>query len=209
MNKPSVVLIGAGGHAHACIDVIEQHGEFEIAGLVGTPGEINARHFSYSVIGTDDDLSALSKIHRYALITVGHIQSPDLRMRLYQRAIDAGFQLPIIVAPTAYISRHATIGAGSIVMHGAIINAGATVGNNCIINSRALVEHDSAIADHCHIATGAILNGNVTVGAGSFIGSGSVVKEGISIGINCLVGMRLSVRRNLIAHTRLIGDNQS
>jgi len=27
MSKPSVILIDAGGHAHACIDVIEQHGQ--------------------------------------------------------------------------------------------------------------------------------------------------------------------------------------
>ena len=24
MSKPKIILIGAGGHAHACIDVIEQ-----------------------------------------------------------------------------------------------------------------------------------------------------------------------------------------
>jgi sugar O-acyltransferase (sialic acid O-acetyltransferase NeuD family) len=206
MNKPSLILIGAGGHAHVCIDVIEQQGQFEIAGLIGMPAEVNATHFFYKVIGTDSDLPALSKIHHYAMITVGHIQSPDLRMRLYQRAIETGFQLPAIVSPTAYVSRHASIGAGSIVMHGAIVNAGARVGNNCIINSRALIEHDVTIGDHCHISTGAVLNGTVSVGAGSFIGSGSVVRETIAIGTRCLVGMGLALRHDLKDGARFVGD---
>ena len=35
MSKPSLILIGAGGHARACNDVIEHLGTFDIAGLIG------------------------------------------------------------------------------------------------------------------------------------------------------------------------------
>ena len=162
MSKPSVILIGAGGHAHACIDVIEQHGQYQIAGLVGMQEEMHTQHLGYAVIATDAELPQLAKNYQYAFITVGQIRSPDTRIRLYQQAIQLGFSLPDIIAPTAHVSGHATIGAGTIVMHGAIVNAGARVGKNCIINTRALVEHDAIVEDHCHISTGAILNGSVT-----------------------------------------------
>ena len=209
MSKPSLTLIGAGGHARACIDVIEQHGQYQIAGLVGMPDELNTLHVGYAVIATDNDLATLLKAHQYAFITIGQIQTPDHRIRLYQRATELGFQLPVIIAPTAYVSLHATIGAGTIVMHGAIVNAGASVGNNCIINTRALVEHDAIVADHCHISTGAILNGDVHVGAGSFVGSGSVVKEGVTLGQRSVVGMGLCVRHNLAEYTRFVGYDKT
>jgi len=209
MSKPSLILIGAGGHARACIEVIEQHGQYQIAGLVGMRGEMHTRHLGCSVIATDSDLLELVKAHQYAFVTVGQIQSPDNRMRLYQQATELGFQLPVIIAPTAHVSRHATIGAGSIVMHGAVVNAGAKVGLNCIINTCAVLEHDATVADHCHISTGAILNGNVYVGAGSFVGSGSVIKEGVSIGKRCLVGMGLSVRHGQMDHARFVGNDQA
>jgi sugar O-acyltransferase (sialic acid O-acetyltransferase NeuD family) len=197
MNKPSLILIGAGGHAHACIDVIEQHGDYQIAGLIGMPEEVHDHHLGYAVIGTDDDLPELAKTIPYALITLGQIKTPAHRIRLYEQVVALGFQLPTIVAPSAYVSRHATLGAGTIVMHGAIVNAGASVGKNCIINTRALLEHDATIADHCHISTGAILNGNTAIGSGSFVGSSSIIKEGASLGQGCLVGMGLAVRHNL------------
>jgi len=209
MSKPKLILIGAGGHAHACIDVIEQHGGYQIAGQVGMPEEMHTQHLGYEVIATDDDLPQLAKDYPYALITVGQIQTPDHRIRLHQQANNLGFQLPAIIAPSAHVSRHATVGAGSIVMHGAIVNAGARVGRNCIINTRALLEHDVAVADHCHISTGAILNGDVTIGTGSFVGSGSIIKEGLTLGQGCLVGMGLSVRHNQAARSQFLGHNKS
>ena len=208
MQKPSLILVGAGGHAHACIDVIEQQGQYQIAGLVGMPEELHTQYLGYTVIATDNDLPRLAKEYRYAFIAVGHIRLPDSRIRCYQQTTKLGFQLPVIVAPTAHISRHATVGAGTIVMHGAIVNAGARVGNNCIINTSALVEHDATVEDHCHISTGAILNGDVKIGAGSFVGSGSVIKEGVTLGKGCVVGMGLSVRHNQADGARFLGNNK-
>ncbi|MDP3651332.1 MAG: acetyltransferase [Rhodoferax sp.] len=209
MSKPSLILIGAGGHAHACIDVIEQHGQYQIAGLVGMPEEMHAQHLGYTVFATDSDLPQLTKDYQYACVTVGQIQTPDHRIRLYQQATELGFQLPVIIAPSAHVSRHATIGSGTIVMHGAIVNAGAKVGSNCIINTRALIEHNATVEDHCHISTGAIVNGNVHIDAGSFIGSGCVVKEGVAIGKRCIAGMGLTVRRNQADHARFVGNDKS
>jgi sugar O-acyltransferase (sialic acid O-acetyltransferase NeuD family) len=209
MSKPQLLLIGAGGHARACIEVIEQQGMYQIAGLVGMPEERRTQHLGYTVIATDRDLPELAKVYQYALISVGQIRSPNARMRLYRLAKDLGFKLPGIIAPTAHVSCHATIGMGSIVMHGAIVNAGAKVGDNCIINTRALVEHDATVEDNCHISTGAVLNGDVRVGSGSYVGSGSVIKEGILIGKTCLVGMGLSVRNNQPDHTFFVGGDKT
>jgi sugar O-acyltransferase (sialic acid O-acetyltransferase NeuD family) len=197
MSRPSLILVGAGGHARACIDVIDEQGGYGIAGLVGLREDLHTVQLGYSVVGTDDDLPELAKKYSHALVTVGQIRSAEPRIRLYRLLSAQRWTLPSIVAPTAHVSRHATIGAGTIVMHGAIINAGATVGANCIVNSRALIEHDARVADHCHISTGAILNGGASVGAGTFIGSGSVVREGISVGEGCIVGMGVAVRKDV------------
>lgn len=209
MNKPNLILIGAGGHAHACIDVIEQQGQYRIAGLIGRPEEMHTRHLGYSVIATDGDLPQLAKEYQYVLIAVGQIRSPENRTRLYRQATEFGYQLPFIIAPTAHVSRHATIGAGTIVMHGAIVNAGARVGINCIINTRALVEHDATVEDHCHLSTGAILNGGVSIGTGSFVGSGSIIKDSVSLGKGCVVGMGLAVRHNLEDHALFVGNDKT
>jgi sugar O-acyltransferase (sialic acid O-acetyltransferase NeuD family) len=204
MSKPSLILIGAGGHAASCIDVIEFLDVFEIAGLVGTEAELQNDCMGYHVIATDTELPELAKQYQYALITVGQIESSLDRQRLYNHALALGFKLPTIISPNAYVSRHAILCNATIIMHGAIVNAGAKVGNNCIINSNALIEHDAMLADHCHISTGAIVNGTANIGTGSFVGSGSIIKQGVTLGSNCIVGMGIAVRHHYPENSRIL-----
>ena len=192
-----ILLIGAGGHARSCIDVLEEENQFEIAGLIEKGESISNNSLGYSVIGTDDDLKVLRKHYKNAIITVGQIKSPKIRIKLYQLLKELDFTLPVIVSPHAYVSKHAQIGEGSIIMHGVIINANAKIGNNCIINNKSLIEHDAVIGDHCHIATGAIINGEVSVGDKSFLGSGGVIKQAISIGGNCVIGAGVVLKHDV------------
>jgi sugar O-acyltransferase (sialic acid O-acetyltransferase NeuD family) len=188
-----ILLVGAGGHAQACIDIIESHGAWRIRGLLGAPGEQGGERLGYPLLGTDEDMASLFEEGASALVCVGQVKSPEVRMWLFASLRDLGYALPAIIAPTAWVSPHASIGAGSIIMHGAIVNAGATVGENCIINTRALVEHGAMVGDHCHVSTGALINGDVQVGEGSFIGSGSKIREGVRVGSRCIVGLGSSV----------------
>jgi len=185
----SILLVGAGGHAAASLDVIESEGRFTVAGLVGSPAEVGTRVLGYPVLGADYDLPDLVARHQSALVAVGQIETPEPRIRLFERLRQLGCELPTIVSPLARVSKHATLGAGTIVMHGAIVNASAVVGCNCIINSQALVEHDAVIADHCHIATAAVINGGVRIGAGTFIGSNATVRESVKVGERCMIAM--------------------
>jgi sugar O-acyltransferase (sialic acid O-acetyltransferase NeuD family) len=179
--KPQILLIGGGGHCKSVIDVIEQEGSYEIAGIIDQKERIGQKVLGYEVIGCDDDLeSFLSKIS-YALVTIGQVQSPDLRIKLFDRLKSIGFDTPVIISPRAYVSKHASIAQGTVIMHDALINADAVVGENCIINSKALVEHDSIIEDHCHISTGAVVNGGGVVQEGTFFGSNAVSKEYVTI----------------------------
>ncbi len=194
--KP-LLLIGGGGHCRSCIDVIEAHGQYTVAGIVDLKETDAEDCLGYPWLGSDDDLPDLLKKYPWALISVGQVKSPDTRIALYEKLQALGADFPVIISPRAYVSRHALVLPGTIVMHGAIINAGANVGANCIINSQALVEHDSVVAAHCHISTGAKLNGDVHVDSGSFIGSGAVVHHGVRIASRCVVGAGAIVVKNL------------
>jgi sugar O-acyltransferase (sialic acid O-acetyltransferase NeuD family) len=184
--KPKIILVGGGGHCVSCIDVIEQDGKFQIAGIVDAN---NSRDpvLGYPVLGGDDDLPILRKTYKYAFVTIGQIKTPMTRMKLYEDLTLLGFNLPSIISPRAYVSKYSVIGDGSIIMHDALINAQVEIGYNCIVNTKALIEHDSKIGSHCHISTGAIINGGVTVGHGTFVGSNAVVQESVQINENFFV----------------------
>ena len=185
--KEKIILIGGGGHCRSCIDVIEQGGRFDIVGIVDVPEKKQQTVLGYPVIGSDADLAELIKSLPNVLVTLGQIKSPITRMNLFNDLKPKGVCFPVIKSPLAFVSPHAYVAEGTIVMHHAIINAGARVGRNCIINTKALVEHDAVIEDHCHISTGAIINGGAIIGSGSFFGSGAVAKEYTSVPSNSFI----------------------
>ncbi len=182
MSKKEIILLGAGGHCHSCIDVIESEGVFEIAGIVEQErSNKTGSVLGYPIIGYDNELPKLKKRFDYSFITVGQMGSSVLRKQLYDALVKLDFIIPVIISPFAYVSGHAKIENGTIVMHHSYVNAGAEIGCNCILNSKSLVEHDSKIGDHTHISTSAVVNGNSNIGSNCFIGSNSTVVNGAKL----------------------------
>jgi sugar O-acyltransferase (sialic acid O-acetyltransferase NeuD family) len=205
MKKIDLILIGVGGHAAACIDVIESNDDFNIVGLVGIPSEVGSKKLGYEVIGSDKDLITLGKRYSNCLIAVGQINSPELRINLFDEAKKAGFAFPSIISHRAYLSPHAKVGEGTILMHDSLVNAGTLIGRNCIINTKALIEHDSKIGDNCHVSTGAIINGSAEIGDNVFIGSSSTVRNGLKIGSGVVIGIGSTVLSDLDSNTTYLG----
>jgi sugar O-acyltransferase (sialic acid O-acetyltransferase NeuD family) len=188
-----IILVGGGGHCKSCIDVIESENKYEIIGIIDKKKNflLNYKVFPESYLN-----KKLIK-NNFAFVTVGHIKNYKVRVKLFNRLKDFGFNIPSIISPYAYISKHAIIGQGTIVMHGAIVNAGTVIGNNCIINTNSLIEHDVVIGDHTHISTEATINGGVTIQDTVFIGSRSIIKDNINIGECSIVGANLYIKRKL------------
>lgn len=174
-------LIGAGGHCVSCIDVINAQAKYRIKGIIDVEDKVGTSVLGVPVIGTDSEISGLVSSGVSFLITVGQIKTPQVRKKIYTQLMYLGAELATVVSPRAYVSPHAKLGAGTIVMHDALVNANVFVGKNCILNTKSLLEHDVVVEDHCHISTGAIVNGSCFVGDGSFVGSNSVLKESLRV----------------------------
>ena len=177
----SIVLIGGGGHCVSCIDVIESSSEYEIVGILDSGLEKGSSVLGYPVLGGDELIAELAKKYENFLITVGQIKTAEVRKKLYKCVVEGGGRLPVVISNRAHVSRHSSIGAGTIVMHDVVINAGVTVGINNIFNTKCLIEHDVKIGNHCHISTSSVVNGSCTLGDEVFLGSNSVIKNNVVV----------------------------
>jgi len=177
--KKKILLIGGGGHCRSIIDVIELQEIYEIAGIIDKKELMGQAVLGYPIIGCDEDLTDLFKQYQYAVITVGQIRTPDIRVEIFNRLKDIGYTLPVIKSSLSYVSKHAFVDEGTVIMHHALINANVKIGKNCIINTKALIEHDCIIENNSHISTATVVNGGVTVKEGTFFGSNATSKEAV------------------------------
>ncbi len=72
MNN-ELILIGGGGHCKSCIDVIEQSGQYKIAGILDKRENIGQTVLGYEIIGEDEQIESLAKKGFIFLITLGQI----------------------------------------------------------------------------------------------------------------------------------------
>lgn len=186
-----IILIGAGGHAKSCIDVIESTKKYKIVGLIDNNKKIGEKVFNYKIIGNDNDLNQISKKYKnlHCHISIGTITNQGLREKIFSNLKKKKLIFPLIKSNKSIISKYAKIGEGTIIMHNVVVNAGSVIGKNCIINTKSLIEHDAIIDDHSQISTGTIINSTVRIGKKCFIGSNSVIKQTVKIRNNSFVNM--------------------
>jgi len=204
VTNNKLIIVGAGGHAAACVDAIESQRQYQIEGFIGKVDQVGEVCLGYPVLGSDVDLVRYRDRVHFALVAVGGISDPMHRASMIKNVSDIGFQAPTVIAGTAYVSRSASVGNGTVLMHGVVVNARAKIGNHCIVNTKSLIEHDAKVADYSHLSTGVIINGGVLVGKSSFIGSGVMIREDVTIGENCFVGMGQSIVSNIADGSRKI-----
>ena len=206
MVKRKIILIGGGGHCRSCIDVIESTNEYRISGIIDENLPLNSEVMGYKVIGSDRDLATLKKGIDFAIVTIGQEKSAENRKRLYNNLKALGYKVPAIGADRSYVSKHASVGIGTIVFHHAMINANVKIGVNCIIGTNSLIEHDVNVGAHSHIAPSATLNGSVTIGEECFIGSNSVVNHNIKITDGVIIGSGAVVIKDITEPGVYVGN---
>lgn len=191
-----IILVGFGGHAKSIADSIEHAGKYHIVGY--TEYEDCNVGEKYKYLGTDDVLSEyFSNGVKNAVICVGYLGKGSIRDKLYSMLKTIGFDLPVIVDPSAVIAKNVLIGEGTFIGKGAVINAEARIDEMCIVNTKAIVEHECHVESFSHVAVGTVLCGNVKVKNHSFLGANSTIIQGVEIGQNCVIGAGSIILKNL------------
>jgi len=182
-----IAIIGAGGHGRVVASILEA-ANIKVAGFIdsGVKGDL-----PHPLLGSDNDIPQLMKdgvIDRF-VIGLGSVKGgASLRSTLFDKMIAAGLSPIVAIHPLAVLSPGVKLGAGTVVMAGAIINITTSIGKNCIINTGAIIDHDGHIADHVHIGPGVTLSGHVTVGDNTLIGVGSTIRQSITVGKDVTLG---------------------
>lgn len=206
MNK-KILLIGGGGHCKSVLDTILKLNKYKKIGIVDKKENIGKNIMGTPIVGCDDDLPSLIREgYKYAFITIGSIGNPFLRIKLFDLLIKIGYEIPIIIDPSATVSQFSEIEEGVFIGKNSIVNAETFIEKAAIINSGSIIEHECKIGKFSHIAPGAVLGGSVTINQNAHIGSNSVIKQGLIIGENSIIGMGSVVLKNINSNSMAYGN---
>jgi len=178
------VVVGAGGHAKVCIEILRHMGE-RVTYCVAGPGAAGSC-VGVPILAGDERIHQLrSEGFERAFIAIGDNAT---RWRLGQSLMHEGFLLANAISPAATVSPSAVIGSGVAIMAGVVINAESRIDDLAIVNTGATLDHDCVVGAAAHVAPQCALAGNVKVGRQSFLGIGTTVIPGRRIGESVMIG---------------------
>lgn len=185
-----ILILGTGGHAKSCIDLISKCKDYDLIGLISkNPDEIGKKILNFKIVGSDKDLINLKKKCKNLMIGIGFLGNSRKKEVLYNKVINMGFKIPTIISPTSYISKYARIEEGVNIFHHCIVGPDTLIRKGVIINNKCLLEHDVTIEKFSHVSTSCVINGNSSIGEKSFIGSGVILKNNSKVKSNSFIKM--------------------
>jgi len=206
MSKPSVVVVGASGHARVILDIIRSEDRYEIVGLVDSFKPVGTELAGFRVLGDEAFLADAVRIGDIHGVIVG-IGDNSIRSRITASLAAAVPGLPFFSAihARATVSPDSVIGPGTVLMAGAVVNPGCKIGAGCIINTNASIDHDGRMDDFSSLAPACSTGGNVSVGTHSAIGIGAILFHAINVGEHTVIGGGAVVTRDIPACSVAMG----
>lgn len=165
MNN-NLLILGAGGYGHVVREIAEDSGIFDKIDFLDDSSPL--------AIGKFGDAEKFLKGYPNAVVALGNA---ELRLGYIEKLRTAGFQIPAIISPRAYVSKSAKIGNGTIVEPFSAVNANSEVGIGVLLRCGSVIDHNAKVGDFCYIDCGVVVKANNSVGLKIKIAANSVVEK--------------------------------
>lgn len=169
-----LLLVGAGGFGRVVLEhAIKQYK----CALVDDGQELGA------IIDGVGRISDLQRLHDEAgfdqlIVTIGNNK---LREDIYSKAKALGYSFPNIICSSAYISPHAQIGCGCVLLNNVVVQNGGRVGDGVLLNPGVEVHNDAFVDDYALIYTNSVVRALAHVGKRVRIGSNVSISNNVNV----------------------------
>ena len=175
-----LLLVGAGGFGRVVLEHASQ--QYDCAFLDDGGATIVD---GIPVIGKTAEIASFYPEYKLLLVTIGNNK---LREKLYNQAAAIGYSFPNIIHPSAYISPHAHIGSGCVILNNVVVQNNARCGDGCILNPGVELHHDSIVGSYCLIYTNSVVRSLTHVGDRIWIGSTATVSTSAVVPDDTTIG---------------------
>ena len=133
----SLIIIGAGTFSTEIEELVRLNSFTDIVFLDDKPSK-----WASPVIGKIRDLPSLRSKYDSAIVAMGNNEN---RRKYHELLKENGYNIPILIHPTAYVSPDAQLSPGCIIRAKVVVSRYVKLGEGVVVNIGALIDH------HCEI----------------------------------------------------------
>jgi sugar O-acyltransferase (sialic acid O-acetyltransferase NeuD family) len=207
-----VVVYGTAGTARDIVETMEAANaarrRWNILGFLDdNPNLLGQEVLGYPVLGGGGALEAMPALRAVKVVLgMGNDRKLLIRKTVRARLRLAADRFPVIVHPTAVVSRHSQIGEGTVFLAGSFCSNLTSVGRHVLILPGTIIGHDAVIGDYVSFSDNVATGGGFRIGEGSYVGQGASIIQKVRIGARCLIGMGTVVIRDVPDGAVVVGN---
>ena len=166
ISTKNLLIVGAGTFSTEIEELSRLNGYTDIAFL-----DDKSSNWVSPVIGIISDIPLLRSKYNSAIVAMGNNEN---RRKYHELLKENGYNIPILIHPTAYVSPDAQLSPGCIVRAKAVVSRYVKLGEGVVVNLGALIDHHCAIGAFSHIMMGAVIRGNAVLPENSWVRANGV-----------------------------------
>ena len=144
--KKRLLILGAGGHGRVVREAAEAMNCFTEIIFLDDYSDLGKGKLN-DFVNYDNSVYSIN-------VAIGN---NEVRGDLIDKVRSCGFDLPVIVHPTAYVSKSSFIDSGTYIGPLSVLNANSKIGLGCIIGANSVVDHDSIVCNYVHVNSGRVV----------------------------------------------------
>ena len=149
-DMSKLLILGAGQYGKVAYEIAKAMERFERISFLDDNSSV--------AIGKLNDFDKYIGEYNSAVVALGNV---EMRLKVIEQLENAGYDIPVLISPRAYVAPSAVIGKGSFVEPMTVVHTEAVIGIGCIISAGAVVNHNAIVGDGCHIDCGSIIGARV------------------------------------------------
>lgn len=169
-----IIIYGSQQFAHYVKEIVTECGHY-------FAGYIDDFNQGDDILGSFEEVKQNYNSHDYKIVIAIGYNNLVARWKVYNRVVNAGYEVISLIHPKAHVHRTAKIGKGTIISVGSIIDYNVVIGEVTFIWPSVTVNHDSRIGSNCYLSPQVNICGFVEIGNNCFIGASSVVINGNTV----------------------------
>lgn len=163
-NAKKLLILGAGQYGMVAKEIAESMNVFSGIAFLDDNNPV--------AVGKLNEYEKFVHDYDSAVVAVGN---SVLRLEMLDKLEQVGFEIPVLIHKSAYVSPSAKIGAGSFVEPMAVVHTEVVIGRGNIISAGTILNHNSKIGAGCHLDCGSIVRARVDISANTKIACGQII----------------------------------
>lgn len=162
----NLLILGAGQYGRVVKETAEAMGCFVVIDFLDD--------YSPAAIGKLRTYCEFRQKYTHAFVAIG---DPKLRKQWICNLKEAGYEIPVLIHPKAYVSASAVIKEGTVAEPMAVVNSEAIVEMGCLLCAGCVVNHNAHLMSCCQIDCNATVASNAVVPEETKVASGTVFER--------------------------------